>query len=194
MNQLMRRYRCGVRHASDVVVCLDLLANRARFEELSALLLEALDAARPVPQVLWRWAAEYVEFLNPPASKRLLDAQLAGSCRAAVDVEAAAKSGDYLIALLAAAVESLAGGRHSAYETWHALAMPVVKAALKNRERGFHYDHIGQLALDTLPALASSDRRQAECFAGLVVHCQQLRSPAPAASPAASPAVVTSHL
>lgn len=175
--QLMKRYKCGVRHASDVVVCLDLLANRARFDELSALLLEALDAARPVPQVLWRWAAEYVEFLNALASKRLVDAQLDGSCRALVDVDAGAKSGDYLLALVAAAVETLATGEKAAFQHWHALAAPVVTAALKHTKRGFHYDRAGLGALETLTSLAGREHAAPHWFAALVVYesvCRQL--------------------
>jgi hypothetical protein len=179
--QLMKRYRCGVRHASDVVVCLDLLANRARFEELSALLLDALDAARPVPQVLWRWAAEYVEFLDSAASKRLVDAQLDGACRPDVPPGAAAKSGDYLVALLAAAVEALATGSRPVFQRWRDLATPVVTAALEHLKRGFHYDRMGMAALETLPALVGAAAATATAppwFAGLVVHeavAQQLR-------------------
>jgi hypothetical protein len=134
-----------------VVVCLDLLANRARFDELSSLLVEAVEAAKPTPQVLWRWAAEYVEFLNAQASKSLVDAQLHNLCpRQSPDfAESAAKSGEYLLALLACAVEAMAGDDLPA---WHALAQPVVTAALRHQRRGFHYD---AFALDVLSALGA---------------------------------------
>ena len=156
---MMKRYRCGVRHASDVVVCLDLLANRARFGELSALLVEAVDAAKPTPQVLWRWAAEYVEFLDPWASKRLVDAQLEGRCRhpGGDAAEAAAKSGDYMLALLASGVEVMCTGSSGSGAAWHALARPVVTAALRHKRRGFHYDDMTLDVLSTLAAVVDRD-------------------------------------
>ncbi len=142
---LLRRYRSGTRHASDVSAYLDMLMATARYADASSVFAEAVALVRPVPRLLWRWGVEHIEFLDGQACKRLVDGTLNGVCKAPLPLEAA-RSGEFLLAMLASLVERVA---MDDVERCLRLARPFVDAAVQHRARGFHYD---QLALDTITA------------------------------------------
>ena len=143
--RLLRRYQRGTRHALDVTAYLDYLVGNGKFSDASLVFAQAVALVRPVPRLLWHWGTANIELLEGHACKRVIDGKLNGVCREDVHIHAA-RSGDFLLALLACLVERVAMNE---VDACLAFARPFIDAAVRHRADGFHYD---SLALDTLDA------------------------------------------
>jgi hypothetical protein len=77
INALVRRYASGRRDAWDVCEGLAALLGQGRVDDCGWLLMDAMDAVRPVPTVLWTWACRHADLLGfVPAQKVLRIAAL----------------------------------------------------------------------------------------------------------------------
>jgi hypothetical protein len=157
---LLRRYGSGKDDVAGVLAALDALAGRARFDELSALFCQALALNTPVPQAMWRWAAEHAEYLDAFAARDLLDGVLRGQARVTIDVQRACTSRDFLLATLAHVTTGIARSEDGRLGC-ASLARRVTDAACAQADRGFNYDATAVFVLDALQFLARHAGQQA---------------------------------
>lgn len=72
LERLLRKYRAGRRSAADVVDALRALEAQNLFLACCEFAMQAVDAVRPVPTVVWSWVCANCDILTAGAARTVL--------------------------------------------------------------------------------------------------------------------------